>query len=439
MNSLYLDQMKTLIPDEFEEYLSSFDNPPRRGIRINSLKTDAQELSGLCTFAMEKHPFCDNGYFVESEESLGRSNAYTTGLFYIQEPSASAAVTVLDPRPGMKVLDLCAAPGSKSTQIAEKLGNTGLLAVNEYVGKRAQILLENIVQNGTANCMVFNNDTKDIAKAFPEYFDAVLCDAPCSGEGMFRKDPKTQDEWSPANVDLCVARQAEILDNAEKCLRPGGILVYSTCTFNMKENELQVLNFLKSHDNMEMVNPGVSFGRRGMINEMGIDMAVRIFPMDGGEGHFIAKMRKKGDASSYPAVKEAVSDRIPKEAVQFLNELLEKPYPHLFFKNGRLYGGINPFIETKGLHLIRSQVFLGEMIKNRFEPSHHFFLSAWSPFKRTADLNDEQIMKYFHGEQISFESEKGYTAVCWKGHPAGGAKSDGKNLKNKYPKQLRIR
>lgn len=438
MNSLYLSQMKELLGSEYEEYLKLLAEFPAKGIRVNTLKTTAAELFSLVDMKLEKSPFADNGYYAVSDSSLGRMNAYKAGLFYIQEPSASSAVTVLDPLPGMKVLDLCAAPGSKTTQIAEKLGNTGFLCANEYVKNRTQALTENVTQCGAANVMILNNDTKDVARAFPEYFDAVLCDAPCSGEGMFRKEAEAVSSWSPENVALCAARQREILDNAEKCLKPGGVLVYSTCTFNLQENEETIRHFLSTHDNMVMEDAGVDFGRSGMIKDHQIDKAVRIFPMDGGEGHFIAKMRKKGEPHETKE-KNLRTKEMPACAREFLDEILEKQYPYYYVHNERVYGGTAPFIEAKGCRLIRNQVYLGEVIKNRFEPSHQLFLSAYTGFKRTAELNDEQLAAYLRGEQLSYPSPKGWYALTWHGHAVGGAKGDGLYLKNKYPKQLRLR
>lgn len=440
MNDLYLKQMKELLNEEYDDYLTMLDQPHRRGLRVNTLKTAEEELFSVLVVKKEKSPFAENGWYLDDDTfSPGRSPAYKAGLFYVQEPSASAAVTVLNPQKGMKVLDLCAAPGSKSTQIAEKLGNTGFLCVNEYVHKRALVLVENIELNGTANCMVLNADTKDVADAFEEYFDAVLCDAPCSGEGMFRKEEDAVRDWSPENVQACAKRQREILENAYRCLKPGGVLVYSTCTFNMSENEETVVSFLSMHDNMVMEDAGVSFGRRGLINDHGLDKAVRIFPMDGGEGHFIARMRKTGLSSKTKEPKLMKSQKIDSAALSFLDEMLEYPYPYLFEKAGKVYGGTHPFIEAGNCRLIRHQIYLGDVIKGRFEPSHHFFLSSFSRFRHTADLDDEQADRYFHGEQISLAADKGWNAVTWHSHPVGGAKSDGKVLKNKYPKQFRFR
>ncbi len=438
MNSLFLEQMKELLGDEYEQYLAVLDQPAGRGIRVNTLKTTADELFELADLTVQKSPFADNGYYVKAESSLGRMNAYKAGLFYVQEPSASSAVTILDPKPGMKVLDLCAAPGSKSTQIAEKLGSDGFLCLNEYMKNRIQPLVENVEQHGISNAMILNNDTADIAKAFPEFFDAVLCDAPCSGEGMFRKEEEAVRQWSPEYVELCAQRQREILDNAEKCLKPGGVLVYSTCTLNRIENEETVLHFLNAHDNMVMEDAGVTFGRKALISDHHIDRAVRIFPMDGGEGHFIAKMRKQG-TSRNEKIRTLPQSRIPSEADAFFREMLSTQYPYHYVFRDRVYGGSAPFFEAKGCRLIRNQVYLGEIIKKRFEPSHQFFMSSYSSFRRTVQLSDEEAEKYLHGEQIPHPCAKGWYAVMWHGHALGGAKSDGTYLKNKYPKQLRLR
>ena len=438
MNSLYLEQMKDLLGDEFAQYLAVLDEPARRGIRVNTLKTSAAGLFEVADLQVEKSPFADNGYYVKAESSLGRMNAYKAGLFYVQEPSASSAVTILDPKPGMKVLDLCAAPGSKSTQIGEKIGHDGFLCLNEYMKNRVQPLVENIEQHGISNAMILNNDTREIARAFPEFFDAVLCDAPCSGEGMFRKEEEAIRQWSPEYVALCAQRQREILDNAEKCLKPGGVLVYSTCTLNQHENGETVLHFLNTHDNMFMEDAGVSFGRKGLISDHQIDRAVRIFPMDGGEGHFIAKMRKKGTAVQ-DRVRILSQSRIPPEADAFLKQMLVRQYPYYYVFRDRIYGGSAPFFEAKGCRLIRNQVYLGELIKKRFEPSHQLFMSAYSGFRRTVELNDDEAVRYLHGEQIEHHCDKGWYAVTWHHHALGGAKSDGTYLKNKYPKQLRLR
>ena len=438
MNELFLKQMQELLKDEYPAYFACLDQKPQRGYRINTLKTTPEELFSILDLPQKKTPFCKNGYYMDERSGIGRTPEYMAGAFYMQEPSASSAVTVLNPIKGMKVLDLCAAPGSKSTQIAEALDHEGLLVANEINPTRCRILVENIERHGCDNVIVCNSDTGHIADQFEGFFDAVLCDAPCSGEGMMRKEEEAGRQWSMELIDNCARLQKEILHNAWRCLRPGGTLVYSTCTLNEKENELQILQFLKDHPDMHMEDAGARFGRRGLISERNVDLSVRIFPMDGGEGHFIARMHKDGDepSSSLSVMK---SDAISKEALKQVNALLEKTYPYYFMKQGRLYGGNCPFYDTGKVRLARHQVLIGEEKKGRFEFAHSFFMSAHSPFRNQIDMNEEECRRYLHGEQIERNVSRGWYAMCYHGFVLGGAKGDGRVLKNKYPKSLRLR
>ncbi|MBE6128441.1 MAG: NOL1/NOP2/sun family putative RNA methylase [Erysipelotrichaceae bacterium] len=437
MNELFLRRMKELLKDEYDAYISLLDEKPLKGLRVNTLKTDVQTCMKDTGISMTESPFAVNGYYIREERGLGLTPGYACGLFYLQEPSASAAVTVLAPEKGMKVLDLCAAPGSKSTQIAELMQNEGLLVCNEINTSRARILAENIERNGAANCIIFNNDTDEIAAAFEGYFDAVLCDAPCSGEGMIRKEENAAVMWSLQNVELCARRQRMIIENAYRCLAGGGVLVYSTCTLNKEENEYLIASFLKDHPDMHMEDAPVSFGRHGFAEGFETEKAVRIFPMDGGEGHFIARMRKDPGVNAQQL--PVMESRLPANVRDVQDSILEKPYPYYFIKANRVYGGTYPFIMPKKLHLIRHQVFLGEIVRDRFEPSHHLFSSAYTAFKNCYDMNDEECLRYLHGEQLSVSLMKGWYAMQWKGHTAGGAKCDGRALKNKYPKQYRLK
>ena len=231
MNDLFLERMREMLKDEYPAYLEKLNDPARKGLRINTLKITPDDFFACTNYELEKSPFAKNGYYANIKSGVGFTPEHMAGFFYIQEPSASSAVTILDPKPGMKVLDMCAAPGSKSTQISEMLEQEGLLVANEIHPTRSRILLENIERCGSANTIVLNNDPKDISKAFPEFFDMVLCDAPCSGEGMFRKEDQAVEQWSLENVQACALRQSYILEEAYKCLKPGGTMVYSTCTF----------------------------------------------------------------------------------------------------------------------------------------------------------------------------------------------------------------
>jgi len=436
MNEAYSRRMQFLLKNEYEAYRASFGLKPFRGYRINTLKIAEEEFFHTVNLPAGRTPFAENGFYLHEEAGLGSTPAYAAGLFYLQEPSASAAVTVLRPQPGMKILDLCAAPGSKTTQILEMMQGQGILVANEINSKRAQILAENVERSGAVNCFVLNEEPQKIAETCRECFDQVLCDAPCSGEGMFRKDPDAEQQWSEESVSSCAIRQRRILNSAYQCLRQGGILVYSTCTFSPEEDEETIAAFLHEHPDMAIVSSGVSFGRPGILTDADTNQAVRIYPMDGGEGHFVCRMQKNG---SGPAGHFTVSgsERIPQEAGAFLKEQLKNPYPYYLVKNGILYGGVNPFYDFGRCRIVRSQVKLGELRNGRFEPDHHFYMSDWSLFRHAVELDDAKAAAFLRGETIAADTAKGYYAVQWKGHALGHAKSDGRILKNKYPKQLR--
>ena len=439
MNEEYFARMKEMLKDEYDAYLAVLDEEPQKGFRVNPLKCTEEQLFACMDLVHEKSPYAEHGYYTEARPGIGYTPAYLSGLFYMQEPSASAAVTVLDPKPGMYVADLCAAPGSKSTQILEMLQNQGLLVSNEINAKRAQALCENIERNGAGNAVVLNADTKDIADAFEGFFDAVLCDAPCSGEGMFRKSDDAVNDWSQANVLKCAALQKEILENAYRCLRPGGIMVYSTCTFSKEENEMNMSWFVKNHPDMKIVRLDASFGRRAYAMEGGTENALRIFPMDGGEGHFICRLTKDGDTVQR---EHRLLKGIPisQNILQTVNEILAEPYPYMYLKNNRLYGGTVPFYDCGRCHILRYQVYLGELVKNeRFEPDHHMAMSTVSSFRIKVDLDDEMLKKYMHGEQLPIATSKGYCLLTWHDFAVGLGKSDGSSIKNKYPKGLRTR
>lgn len=439
LSNEFLKQMEDMLGDEYPLYLSTLDNKEYRGFRINTLKIKEDAFLKLFPYSTTKSPYAKNGYYLNDDVPIGKSLFYACGLLYMQEPSASAAVTVLDVKPGMKVLDLCAAPGSKSTEILEQLNGEGLLVANEYSQNRAQILKENIERSGAYNAIITTGDTKDVADRFPEYFDAVLCDAPCSGEGMFRKEEKAIDNWSMNNVLACVKRQKYILDNAYKTLKPGGVLVYSTCTFNKHENEYQIEEFIKEHPDMHIEKPNASFGRSAYATSINTEDALRIFPMDKGEGHFICRMRKEDDPSFHESKESYLKGQeIPKCAKEFFDEMLDKQYPYYFCYKNKVYGGIYPFIDTGKTQLVRHQVYLGEDVHGRFEPSHNLFMSNYTRLKNVIDLSDEEALSFIKGETITKNTEKGYYLITWNGYSLGYGKSDGKIIKNKYPKAYRI-
>ena len=432
----FLAQMRDLLGDRMDEYLKAIEMKPVRGFRVNTLKTDEAFIRKELDFEWVRNPYASNSWILPDEVKLYESPAYTAGLFYVQETSASSAVEILDPRPGSKVLDLCAAPGSKSTQIAERMEQKGFLVCNEYESSRAMILVENLEKHGAANTCIINSDTRDVAAAFPEYFDYVLCDAPCSGEGMFRKNPEACDEWSPENVLACARRQLMILNNAYQTLKPGGILVYSTCTLNETENENTVIDFLNEHPDMK-IDPIPDIYPHTFKSRL-LDGVLRILPSESGEGHFVCRMRKDGEGRN-KELKQMKSDRIDSTVTQFLKEQLDETYSYLYSRNGRIYGADLPFVSISPCRLVRFGVLLGEVKGSRFEPDHGFYASAAHSFRKVYDLDDEQLVQYIHGDTLTVPLNKGWYGVAYKGHVFAGGKSDGRMLKNKYPKRLRRR
>lgn len=430
--------MKSLLGDEYDEFLKFYESENFRGLRVNTLKCSVQKLQDLLDFKLNNTPFCKEGFYIpDAISSLGSNPLHHSGAFYIQEPSATSAVTMLDVNEGDFVLDLCAAPGGKSTQIGAKLNGTGLLWSNEIVKNRANILLSNIERMGIKNAVVSNCRPEVLCQNLTNCFDKVLVDAPCSGEGMFRKNTDAQTQWSVEHVKSCAQRQLLILNSAKNALKAGGTLLYSTCTFSSEENEGVIAQFLSENPDFELVDANVSFGRPTL------EYARRIFPMDGGEGHFAAKLRKKGTlVPSYTST--ARQPKIDKDILDFYDSLfIDRP----FGENITVVGDKiiilpqNYNFNTKGLQVLRAGVLFGEIVKKRIEPHHSAFMAASKPQCRMTvdfDVNSTEISNYLQGQEIAVTSDlKGYTAVCVNGITTGFGKASGSRLKNKYPKGLR--
>ncbi len=442
----FWERMQTYLPEEDLARLKQMHSePPYRGIRLNPLKGDITKLQEMLDFEIQATPFAADSFYVDDTLS-GNHPLHLAGLFYMQEPSAGSAVEVLAPSGSDTVLDLCAAPGGKSTQIAGRLNEMGLLVANEFVSSRAQILLSNIERMGISNAIITNSATSQIAAALPDFFDKVLVDAPCSGEGMFRKEDQAQTEWSLAHAASCAVRQLPILEDGFTCLRPGGTLVYSTCTFALEENEGLIASFLSKHPDAILLDADVSFGRQGLPYP-GIDHTYvrRIYPMDGGEGHFIAKIQKidgaarslkkverlrpVGDPAILAFVKKQLSDIDVQRLVQHKDMILYEP---------------KQLPSLAGIKVLRSGVLLGELSKGYLKPHHHMY-RAWQGTDYcnaiSLDRRDPALFAYLRGEEIAVKQslQAGYCSVQVEGFPLGfGKVSDGR-IKNHYPKGLRLR
>ncbi len=444
MDKFFQRMSKLLSPEELEIFKKEYEKPSYVGIRVNTLKCSKEKLLELTDAFGEEDvtPFCSDGFYLKSKEDFsGNHPLHHAGAVYFQEPSAMSAATLLAPEEGDKVLDLCAAPGGKSTQLASALKGTGLIWSNEIVKSRANILLGNFERCGISQGVVSNADPESLCTALEGYFDKVMVDAPCSGEGMIRRDPNALAEWSIEHTISCKTRQIKILESAKKALKPGGIMVYSTCTFSKEENEKVIEEFLKANPDFELLNAEEDFGRPTLDGK-----ARRIYPMDGGEGHFAAKLRKKEDSYGYINTSSALPTphkKIPQLVRDFLNETFydTKLYEKLLMKDDKVYALPEVCPDLSGTHTIRAGVFAGCIKKNHFEPEHSLFMSAdINNVKRVLNLKleDARIGKYLRGEEIDIDSDiKGYTAVAVEGIILGFGKASGGRIKNKYPKGLR--
>ena len=419
----FLDRMKQDLKNEYEGFLESYNHPPYIGLRVNTLKADVEEFCAICDFCGESIPWCESGFYYDGKK--GSHPMSLAGLFYSQEPSAMIAAELADIQKGDKVLDLCAAPGGKSTQLAAKLSGEGLLVSNEINTGRAKILCENIERMGIRNAIVTNMHPEKMAEHFEEFFDKIVVDAPCSGEGMFRKDEVAVREWSIEHTLSCAQRQLSILDSAYKMLSPGGKLVYSTCTFARVENEEVIDEFVKKYPDMSLLKE-----HRLMPHRIK------------GEGHFSALLEKAG-------VKKGIKHPCPKSAKQdiintyreFERENLNITLDGTFISFGdNLYLMPEEMISLDAIKCIRPGIMLGELRKGRFTPSHHLCMSLKKEdFKRKILLEDEKIMRYVRGEAIESDGEKGFGAMLYKGkYPLGWYKLSDGYAKNHYPKHLRI-
>ena len=463
---LFLERMKGLLKEEYGLFLESFEGEPYKALRLNLLKC-REDFIKKGYFTLKPVPWAPCGYYYEEQEKPGKHPFHEAGVYYIQEPSAMAPVPFLEVHPGERVLDLCAAPGGKSTQIAGYMEGEGILFCNEIHPKRAQILSENIERCGIRNAIVTNETPEKLSKVFTGYFDKILVDAPCSGEGMFRKNEEAVTEWSEENVRLCAARQDEVLGYAAKMLRPGGRLVYSTCTFAPAENEGSISRFLKTHPDFSLVRvaapEGFVCGRADWITEPAgnIDKTLRIMPHKvKGEGHFLAVLIRNGDTLSEGAfpqggLERSIAQKEYKEFLEFAKETLTETKTEellvdrtLLRFGDNLYTAPKQLPALKGLKVLRPGLHLGTMKKNRFEPSHALALHLKKEDVNSSldfALSDAAVEKFLTGQTLTigegcdvpFSDGKGYTLILVDGYSIGWGKIAGNIVKNHYPKGLR--
>ena len=451
----FLLKMQELLGEEFGQYLESFKEEWKPGLRVNTLKLSPGELAELVPWNLEPVPWADNGFYYDGTldgEVLRPSKhpAYYAGLYYLQEPSAMTPAAMLPVVPGDRVLDLCAAPGGKSTELASKLKGRGMLVSNDISYSRARALLKNLELAGAANICVTSEAPEKLAGVWPEFFDKILVDAPCSGEGMFRRDEDMVKDWNEKGPEYYVPIQRQILSQAAAMLRPGGYMLYSTCTFSVEEDEENVAYVLEEFPQMQLCCLDLD-KVPGACGGFGLSGCMRLFPHRlKGEGHFLALMRKKGGDDGgkeilppmdpVTAGKRVRAVQKEKELDAFLRQSgTEWDYGRIVIHQDNAYYLPEGLAWNLPLRFLRTGLFLGELKKGRFEPSQALAMSMKAgQFPNTVSFpgGDSRVLRYLKGETISLEGDegpvKGWCLAAMEGFPLGWAKGTGMSLKNKY-------
>ena len=445
----YLNKMRDLLgEEEFSAYLKSFDEVRLYGLRVNTAKITPEAFPELVSWDLKPVPWIPNGFYYEGTERPAKDPYYYAGLYYLQEPSAMTPAMLLPVEPGDRVLDLCGAPGGKSTELGVKLAGKGVLISNDISNSRAKALLKNLELWGISNICVTSETPDKLADVFGPWFDKILIDAPCSGEGMFRKDDDMVKSYEERGPEYYSEIQKEITDQAVRMLAPGGLLLYSTCTFSRCEDEEIICHILENHQEMELIRLPLFEGASGGI---GLDGCIRLFPHKiKGEGHFISLLRKNGGGAERTAAGSRERSRtepqgkkgpaLPTELTDFL-ALMNREFDdsRIMIKNDSVYYLPENFVPAKELRYLRTGLLLGELKNKRFEPGQALAMTLHAKeFRQTISWKkeDDRVIRYLKGETISLTPEegpvKGWCLVCVDGYPLGFAKGTGMALKNKY-------
>ena len=453
-------KMKGLLETEYEAFLESYEKERVQGLRLNPGKAEAEEFLAKAPFHLTKIPWAKEGYYYDSGDRPGKHPYHEAGLYYIQEPSAMAVVELLEPKPGDCVLDLCAAPGGKATAAGAALQGQGLLVANDISTSRARALLRNLELFGIPNVFVANETPAKLTKAFPEFFDKIILDAPCSGEGMFRKEEALAKDWTPEKSMELSEIQKELILQAADMLRPGGLMLYSTCTFAPAEDEQTVSWLLENRPDMELAEMEDYEGFSHGVPEWGngnpeLIKCIRIFPHKmNGEGHFLALFRKKGQAIKESSRPHTKPDKNAFPLIEeFLNEiglktLCGQPFDweRVEIRGDKAYYLPPVAHNFRGITFLRNGLYLGDLKKNRFEPSQPLALAIRKNEAEAVislSASDERITRYLKGETLNIEPEeaahkKGWHLLCADGYPIGFGKLVNQILKNKYPAGWRV-
>ena len=426
----FIERMAEQLGSELPAFLRTYEEPYQRGLRLNPRKAVTADMLDAAEL-LSPVPWEPTGFYLSAESRAGATVLHEAVAWYLQEPSAMIPAAVLAPKPGERVLDLCAAPGGKTTQLGLRMAGQGTLICNEPIRDRARILSRNVERMGLENAVVVSEWPEKLAERWPEAFDAIQCDAPCSGEGMFRRHPETREEWSPEAPAGCAKRQGDILDSAARMLRPGGRLVYSTCTLNTIENEGVVEDFLRRHDDFILEAfelPGLS-APNGMLT---------IYPhCVKGEGHFVALLRRKGEGTAMWKTSSPKENAPDKNAMKVLQDFMPGAQANLCFGGELRYCPDFPDLSKgKGVSVLRSGLHLGTVKGKVFVPDHAWAVCNQPPNVPRVELTEEQARMYQNGQVVPAEG-KGWVLACFAGIPLGWGKVSDGMMKNHYPKGLR--
>lgn len=449
----FIERMQALMGDEANALLEALQNPPATGLRVNSLKISFEAFANFAPFSLESMPI-PGGFWVREAASPGRHAYHAAGLYYLQDPAAMVAAWLLDPQPGERILDLAAAPGGKTTHLAALMQNRGLLVANEIDRQRAWDLVENLERLGVANAVVTNEHPQKLAEKFKDYFDRVLLDAPCSGEGMFGKSDAARTQWSKAFVQSCAVRQKQIIRSAAKMVRPGGRLAYVTCAFSPEENEGVVADFLSENPEFHIVDvprfEGVAPGMTAWLPEVQMEesltRAVRLWPHRWpGGGHFITILERSGEgegAELYEMRTRRFFAEVEQAIVAFASDAWRRmpDFGELTLFGDELNALPAEYPDLRDLKVLRYGLKLGEILKGRFEPSHAVALAVPVELaRRVVDLppDSKELGAYLRGEPLQIPGDPGWVVVAVNGYPLGWGKRVNDVVKNHYPRNLR--
>ena len=456
---IFEEKMKELLKDEFPEYIACYEEPRYYGLRVNTGKISVEEFKKICPFEIHPIPWIENGFYYDGETVVPSKHPYYfAGLYYLQEPSAMTPANRLPIEPGDKVLDVCAAPGGKATEIGAKLKGEGVLIANDISNSRAKGLLKNIEAFGIGNVLVLSEEPGKLEGYFEEYFDKILIDAPCSGEGMFRKDKKMVKAWEEHGPEFFANIQKSIITQAARMLKPGGLMLYSTCTFDGRENEGSIEYLKNAYPEFEILEIAPYEGFEKGIPELtkskdkAYEKTVRIFPHKmKGEGHYLALLRKGDEQAEAVRIAEKTASlksparkkgkKLPEDLELFFQDISWEMDASRFDIHGeRVYYMPEDLPDVKGIRFLRTGLLLGELKKNRFEPSQALAMCLKKEeYKKIIDISseDDRISRYLKGETLEVDDladkkAKGWYLVCVDGYPLGWGKIAGGTLKNKY-------